>query len=144
MTYSPDFRCEDCGERHVLDTTIPSHIWNAICENRRGVLPGASGIGMPEVSVLCTLCIDARLVKARLTAFAEFYFVGDALTSRLYAEDEKRQWTQQRCDDSVRYPHGRSAQCSRPGINRVGTRWLCGQHLRRVLREHERRWLGSD
>lgn len=74
--------CEDCGGPHMVDTSIPSPIWNAICRN-----PGAAGIGMPEVGLLCTACIDARLVKAGLTCdVAEFYYVGKALVCRLYAE----------------------------------------------------------
>jgi len=79
-----DFRCQDCGAPHNLDTSLPSEAWNAICENRPGILPGAAGIGMPEVGALCTLCIDERLVKAGLTAECEFYYVGRALRSRLY------------------------------------------------------------
>lgn len=76
-----DFRCEDCGAPHNLDTSIPSEIWNAIAR-----APGAAAIGMPAVGALCTLCIDERMVKAGLTAEAEFYFVGRALTSTLYQE----------------------------------------------------------
>ena len=80
-----DFRCDDCGAPHNLDTSIPSPIWNAICENREGIKPGAAGIGMKEVGALCTLCIEERLVKAGLTCEAEFYFSGKALQSKLYA-----------------------------------------------------------
>lgn len=80
-----DFRCQDCGAPHNVDTSIPSEIWNAIAENRPGVLPGAAGIGMPEVGALCTLCIDERLVKAGLRCDeAEFYYVGTALSSKRY------------------------------------------------------------
>jgi hypothetical protein len=83
-----DFRCQDCGAPHNLDTSIPSPIWNAICDNRPGDVPGAAGIGMPVAGALCTLCIDDRLVKAGLTCdVAEFYFGGKALSSRNYAED---------------------------------------------------------
>lgn len=83
--YTPrSARCDDCGAPHNLDTSIPSAIWDAIAENRPGVTPGAAGIGMPEVGMLCTLCIDARMVKAGLTGEAEFYFVGKALFSKLY------------------------------------------------------------
>jgi hypothetical protein len=81
------FRCQDCGAPHNLDTSIPSETWNAICTNRPGVVPGAAGVGMPEAGALCTLCIDDRLVKAGLTCNeAEFYFVGQALRGKLYAE----------------------------------------------------------
>jgi hypothetical protein len=76
-----DLRCEDCGAAHNLDTSIPSELWNRICRN-----PGAAEMGLSETEVLCTLCIDERLTKAGLTCdIAEFYFVGRALKSRLYA-----------------------------------------------------------
>ena len=64
-----DFRCDRCGAPHNLDTSIPSEAWNAI------MLAGGA---------LCTLCIDDLLTEKGLTATAEFYFVGRALTSRLY------------------------------------------------------------
>jgi hypothetical protein len=89
----PDYnlRCQDCGAPHNLDTSIPSPIWNAICENRPEVPPGAAGIGMPEVGLLCILCIDERLQKAGLTCHeAEFYFVGRALSSKLYGGPDSR------------------------------------------------------
>lgn len=66
------FRCEDCGRAHILDTVIPSEIWNKIA---------------PDASMLCPLCIDARLTQHGLTCEARFYFGGKALSSRLYAED---------------------------------------------------------
>ncbi|MER8924309.1 hypothetical protein [Mesorhizobium sp. M0859] len=65
-----DLRCEECGRAHILDTVIPSGIWNQIAEPH---------------NVLCTVCIDKRLQAKGLTAEAEFYFVGDALVSKLYA-----------------------------------------------------------
>ncbi len=65
-----DLTCQDCGKAHILDTSLPSEIWNQIAK--------------PE-DVLCALCIDARLVKTGLTCdVAEFYFSGQALKSRLY------------------------------------------------------------
>lgn len=66
-----DLRC-NCGAPHWLDTSIPSAIWNEVAE------PG---------DLLCLLCIDQRLAAAGLsTDQAEFYFVGDALRSKPYAE----------------------------------------------------------
>jgi hypothetical protein len=67
-----DFRCQDCGAPHNLDTSIPSEIWNRIA---------------PDRGALCTLCIDDRLAEAGLTTEAEFYFVGRALKSRLYQSE---------------------------------------------------------
>ena len=71
----PDYnlRCQECGAAHNLDTSIPSKIWNVIA---------------PDVSILCTLCIDERMAAKGLTAEAEFYFVGKALKSKLYAESQ--------------------------------------------------------
>lgn len=62
------FRCEDCGRAHILDTSIPSEIWNQIA---------------PDISMLCPLCIDRRMFKKGLTCEAEFYFCGQALQSKL-------------------------------------------------------------
>lgn len=61
--------CQECGAPHWIDTSIPSDIWNQIAK--------------PE-EMLCTSCIDKRLNAAGLTAQAEFYFVGEALVSRMY------------------------------------------------------------
>jgi hypothetical protein len=71
MTYGSDFTCQDCGEHHYLDCTLPSHIWNQIAG---------------PVDVLCAKCIDKRLAAAGLQAEARFYFVGEleALKSELY------------------------------------------------------------
>lgn len=67
-----DLRCQDCGAPHWLDTSLPSVIWNQIAK------PG---------DILCLLCIDNRLQAKGLTCNeAEFYFVGAALSSKLYAE----------------------------------------------------------
>lgn len=68
-----DLRCDDCGRAHILDTSIPSDIWNRVAS---------------DVSILCTTCIDARLVKAGLTCEAEFYYVGSALSSKMYQYTE--------------------------------------------------------
>lgn len=91
-----DLRCP-CGAPHWLDTSIPSEIWNQIAEPHE---------------LLCPLCIDDRLVKAGLTAEAEFYFVGAALTSKLYQEShgdiqaavaaEREQWA----DKVEAWPNG--------------------------------------
>jgi len=62
-------RCEDCGRSHYLDCSLPSEIWNQIAR--------------PE-NVLCTMCIDARLAAKGLKAECEFYYAGEALTSKLY------------------------------------------------------------
>lgn len=67
-----DLRCEDCGRAHILDTSIPSEIWNQIAG---------------DASILCTTCIDDRLVKHGLACEAKFYFVGKALDSTLYPSD---------------------------------------------------------
>ena len=64
-----DLRCDDCGAPHILDTSIPSAIWNKVAS---------------DVSCLCTLCIDDRVAAAGLSCRAEFYFVGRAVRSRLY------------------------------------------------------------
>ncbi len=67
-----DLRCQECGRAHILDTSIPSEIWNQIAD---------------PSDILCTLCIDRRMAdKGLASAEAEFYFVGRALTSKLYAE----------------------------------------------------------
>ena len=67
-----DLTCSQCGKAHILDTSLPSEIWNQIAA--------------PE-DILCTLCIDERLAAKGLSCLAEFYFVGDALTSKLYSQD---------------------------------------------------------
>lgn len=66
-----DLRCQECGRAHILDTSLPSEIWNQIAK--------------PE-DHLCTTCIDDRLAVKGLTAEAEFYFVGNALVSKLYRD----------------------------------------------------------
>jgi len=67
-----NLRCDDCGGAHFLDTSIPSVIWNQIA---------------PDGGMLCTLCIDRRMAAKGLKCDeAEFYFVGDNLQSKLYAE----------------------------------------------------------
>jgi hypothetical protein len=66
-----DLRCQDCGRAHILDTSIPSDVWNKIA---------------PDVGALCTTCIDDRLKKHGLTCEAEFYYAGDALQSKMYPE----------------------------------------------------------
>lgn len=64
------FTCDGCGRAHIIDTVIPSDLWNQISD----------GCGM-----LCAVCIDQRLVKHSLTCdCAEFYYYGKALKSRLY------------------------------------------------------------
>lgn len=70
----PDYalRCEECGRAHILDTSLPSHIWNQIAK--------------PE-DILCTVCIDQRLVAQGMTAEAEFYFAGKGLQSKLYGHE---------------------------------------------------------
>lgn len=67
-----DLHCEECGRAHILDTSLPSEIWNQIAD---------------PADILCTTCIDSRLAAKGLTALAEFYFVGEALTSKLYDRD---------------------------------------------------------
>lgn len=71
-----DLRCDACGAPHWLDTSLSSEVWNTIARR-----------GQPdEVGLLCLLCIDERMEAAGLTDEAEFYFVGGALKSKLYAE----------------------------------------------------------
>ncbi|RWN55876.1 MAG: hypothetical protein EOR99_35075 [Mesorhizobium sp.] len=67
----PDYNltCEECGRAHILDTVIPSEIWNQIAEPH---------------SLLCTLCIDRRMLAKGLKAECEFYFAGGAMESKLY------------------------------------------------------------
>jgi len=65
-----DLHCEECGRAHILDTVIPSEIWNQIAD---------------PANVLCTICIDRRLTAKGLTAEAEFYFTCEGLSSKLYA-----------------------------------------------------------
>ena len=74
LSTRPDynFRCDGCGAPHTLDTSIPSDVWNRIA---------------PEAGALCTLCIDDRVAALGLTDVdVEFYFVGKAIRSRLYAD----------------------------------------------------------
>lgn len=66
-----DLRCGDCGRAHILDTSIPSAIWNKVAA---------------DASILCTTCIDDRMAKHGVEGEAEFYFVGKALKSKLYDE----------------------------------------------------------
>ncbi|MCW5695759.1 MAG: DUF551 domain-containing protein [Bauldia sp.] len=69
-----DLVCDQCGKAHILDTVLPSHIWNQIAQPHE---------------LLCTLCIDERLQKAGLRCeAAEFYYGGAALGSRPYGEAE--------------------------------------------------------
>ncbi len=66
------FLCHGCGAAHVLDTSIPSEVWNRIA---------------PEGGFLCTLCIDERVVALGLKDIpAEFYFAGQGISSRLYTD----------------------------------------------------------
>ena len=66
------YKCQQCGGPHLVDTSLPSVIWNQIAE---------------PSDFLCTWCIDERLQAAGLSCNeAEFYFVGEALSSKLYAE----------------------------------------------------------
>lgn len=66
-----DLRCDECGAPHWLDCSLPSETWNAISNG---------------ASILCVLCIDARLKAAGLNAECEFYFVGDALSGKMYGD----------------------------------------------------------
>lgn len=68
-----DIRCSQCGASHWVDTSIPSELWNQIAEAH---------------DILCALCIDDRLAAKGLRCDdAEFYYVGAALSSSLYARD---------------------------------------------------------
>jgi len=70
-----DLHCTQCGKAHILDTVLPSEIWNQIAA--------------PE-DLLCTLCIDDRLAAKGLTfSEAEFYYGGPALQSSLYNRHDK-------------------------------------------------------
>jgi hypothetical protein len=84
MRTRPDYnlRCDRCSAPHNLDTSIPSDVWNALVERENGD---------DLWSVLCTLCIDELIVEKGLIAEAEFYFVGKALKSKLYATDARQQ-----------------------------------------------------
>ncbi len=69
--WSPELPCGECGWPHLIDTALPSEIWNQIAEPHE---------------MLCANCIDKRLDKAGIEAKAEFYFSGKALHSRTYNE----------------------------------------------------------
>ena len=69
--WSPELACNECGWPHLIDTSLPSEIWNQIAEPHE---------------MLCANCIDKRLDKAGIVAEAEFYFSGKALHSRMYDE----------------------------------------------------------
>ena len=68
--------CSDCGRAHVLDTVLPSEIWNQIASPN---------------DLLCVVCIDARLKASGLTAEAQLFYSGDALQSALYADHMQAQ-----------------------------------------------------
>lgn len=72
MTYPADYTCQDCGEHHYLDCSVPSDIWNQVAD---------------PSDMLCAKCIDKRLVSAGLKASCRFYFVGEALLSDLYGNE---------------------------------------------------------
>lgn len=68
-----EHRCGECGGPHMVDTTLPSSIWNQIAR--------------PEES-LCTLCIEARLqAKGISGVLCKFYYAGEAMMGQLYDED---------------------------------------------------------
>lgn len=69
MTYPDDLRCDDCGQHHQLDASIPSEIWNRIA---------------PDGGLLCVDCIDRRAKALGLSFEVEFYWTGQAGRSRLY------------------------------------------------------------
>lgn len=72
-------RCQRCDAPHWLDTSIPSEIWNQIVDRREGK--------DDDWGLLCLLCIEElAAAKGLLCDVVEFYFVGAALRSRLYAE----------------------------------------------------------
>lgn len=99
-----DLRCDDCGAPHNFDTSLPSAVWNQVAD---------------PADILCLLCIDARLEKAGLKCDeAEFYFVGRALSSKLYTES-----------------HGEVAALTSQlaDVERV-ERWLAEDVTRRVYR----------
>ena len=70
-----DLRCHDCGSPHWLDTSLPVEFWNRIAK--------------PE-DILCLLCIDDRMKAMRLNCEVEFYFVGNAIKSKLYRKGSVR------------------------------------------------------
>lgn len=71
-----DIYCSACGKAHILDTVIPSEIWNQIAEPNE---------------LLCTLCIDERLQDAEFIAEAQFFYAGHGLTSKLYDAEARAQ-----------------------------------------------------
>lgn len=67
-----DVFCADCGKGHIIDTVLPSPVWNQIAEPHE---------------LLCTLCIEDRLASAAIPCdVAEFYYAGPFLQSRIYTE----------------------------------------------------------
>lgn len=64
--------CEECGDPHLFDVSIPSEMWNKIAK---------------PYEILCLWCIDNRLAEAGLSCEGSFYFVGKALVSKSYTGD---------------------------------------------------------
>jgi len=75
-----DLRCDKCGAPHWFDTSIPSEIWNQIAEPHE---------------ILCLLCIDNLMSERGLSCECQFYFVGKAVYSELYADDLQKRITNQ-------------------------------------------------
>jgi hypothetical protein len=66
-------KCTDCGGPHQFDCVIPSEVWNKVAG---------------DADLLCFACIDKRVKAAGLFCECEFYVVGEAVQSRLYADEQ--------------------------------------------------------
>lgn len=128
-----DFRCQDCGAPHNLDTSLPSDKWTRIAEN-----PGAAAIGLKEVGALCTLCIDDRLAKAGITDVeCEFYFTGKAMRSRTY--DLERSARRNEVQRALRECQGTVASAREYLINRFAALRTGGPEPTKDAVEQERK-----
>lgn len=110
-----NLRCEDCGRAHILDTSIPSEIWNQIAG---------------DASILCTTCIDDRMVKHGLEGEAKFYFVGKALICALYEGDRDEikyaRLSPEPCAhlEKIELEDSNASWCTECGAFHDGTQWI--------------------
>jgi hypothetical protein len=121
-----DLRCDRCGAPHNLDTSVPSDKWNKVMRTADG----------DRYSVLCTLCIDELFVEAGVECdVVEFYFVGSAISSRLYAESTG--------DVEYQTRRAEAAEAERDKLRMAGRTLLGGWDARRAIDRGER-GMGSN